>query len=170
MKHARRLVPFAVLLLCSLSAHSQRLPAPPLLGGTPSAPSSPAEQRPGNKGRHLTPAQQKLKTFRTMFVYSDTVYLDTEVLRNALMKRFEIHAWKIALGDKDSADVLIKVTRPVFTFDWRYRMTDPATSQELGAGRIVAWDGKRAADALAADIARTIGRVRTLPMHLLAAL
>lgn len=117
-----------------------------------------------------TPSQEKLKTFRTMFTYSDTVYLDTKVLQNALMKRFEIHAWKISLSGRDSADVWIKVARPVFTFDWRYSMTDPATGQELGAGRIVAWDGKRAADALAADIARAIGRVRPLPLYLLVAL
>lgn len=129
-----------------------------------------AQQLPEEQHKQLTPAQQRLKAFRTMFVYSDTVYLDSSVLRGALTKRFEINAWKITLADKDSADVRIKVTRPTFTFDWRWRMTDAATDLELASGRIVAWDGKRAADSLAADIARTIGRVRALPTHLVAAL
>ena len=105
-----------------------------------------------------------------MYVYSDTVYLGSDDLRSAVRKRWEIHAWKVDLGEKDSADVWIKVTRPVFTFDWRFVMTDRVSGQELGAGRIVAWDGKRAADAIAADIARAIARVRAVPMHLMAAL
>ncbi len=144
----------AVLLLaCSTLAFSQA-----------------AKEQPATSGKQLTPAQQKLQTFNTMFVYSDTVYLDSEVLRTALMKRFEIGAWKITLRDEKTADVRIKVWRPTFTFDWRYRIADSATNQELASGRIVAWDGKRAADSLAEDIARTIGRVRTLPLHLVAAL
>ncbi len=151
------------------SAQSQQPPATPAAAGT-TAVSPAATEGAAIKNTRLTPGQQKLKTFRTMFVRSDTVYLENDVLRTALMKRFEFHAWKVAMSEKDTADVWITVTRPFFTFDWRYRMTDPSTSRELAAGRIVAWDGKRAADGIAADIARAIGRLRPLPTHLLAGL
>jgi hypothetical protein len=170
MKRLRALLVLGVSLLFVTSANSQQATAPSSAGGISAATRSLTEQRSEAHRNHLTPAQQTLKTFHAMVVYSDTVYLDTKVLQNALMKRFEIHAWKIGLGEKDSADVCVKVWRPTFTFDWRYRMTERASGRELGAGRIVAWDGKRAADALADDIARAIGRVRPLPTDLLAAL
>lgn len=159
----------ASLLLCAASARSRQLTAPPVLVGTAFWSPSTAQEPTAHIGRRLTEAQEKLKTFRSIFVYSDTVYLDTKVLQHAMMKRFEIQAWRIAMGGKDSAEIQVKVTRPFLTFDWVYRMTDATNGTELGAGRIVAWDGDHAADAIAADIARTIARVRALPTHIVAA-
>jgi hypothetical protein len=159
----------AMLLVLSLLAPSARarFQAPQTPQDVPAPPS--AEQKPGTAAARFIPAQLKLRTFHTIFVHSDTVYLKTEDLRNTVMNRVEMHGWKIDVAGKGIADVLVEVTRPFLTFDWKYRITDRATGEELGAGQIVAWDGRRAAEGIAADLVGIIGRVRPLPVRLLAA-
>jgi hypothetical protein len=97
----------AMLLVLSLLAPSARarFQAPQTPQDVPAPPS--AEQKPGTAAARFIPAQLKLRTFHTIFVHSDTVYLKTEDLRNTVMNRVEMHGWKIDVAGKGIADVLV---------------------------------------------------------------
>jgi hypothetical protein len=105
-----------------------------------------------------------LRTCRTIFVESHTIYMKGNLLQDALYTRPEMREWGIRIGDdRQAADVYIEVTRPFLTFDWEYKMIDNRTGTVLGTGKVVAWDGRIAAPQLAAEIVKRIRSARPLP-------
>lgn len=105
-----------------------------------------------------------LRTCRTIFVESHTIYMKGNLLQDALFTRPEMREWGIRIGDdRQAADVYIDVTRPFLTFDWEYKMIDNRTGTVLGTGKVVAWDGRIAAPQLAAEIVKRIRSARPLP-------
>jgi S1-C subfamily serine protease len=127
--------------------------------------SAPTPDRPVQTERP-TPANPKdvLRTCRTIFVESHTIYLKGNLLQDALYTRPEIREWGIRIvDDRATAEVYIDVTRPFLTFDWVYKMIDNRTGTVLATGKVVAWDGPIAAPQLAGEIVGRIRGVRPLP-------
>ena len=122
-----------------------------------------------NDGHAMTPASAKdsddsaqiLGSFKTLYTHSGTVYMQEEDLRSALQERSEFSYWKIEFTPRASeAEVILEVNRPVFTFDWTYKLAERRTGAVLLSGKITSWDGKSAASKLAASIADRVRLVR----------
>ncbi len=135
----------------------------PLPATEASTSASVSDQSPSSAPVNATPADV-LRQCKSVFVRSTTVYLREELLRSAFQERPEFAAWGLKLSrTSDSADVIIEITRPVFTFDWTYKVTERRAGTELLSGKVVAWDGQSAAPKLAANIVDLIRVSRPTP-------
>ena len=113
-----------------------------------------ADQEPG----------RALRTFRTYFVKSGTIYMKAETLKEALERRPEFAAWGVrAVGDLQKADVIIEVTLPFLTWEWNYKMTQSSGGAALVTGKVKALTEDITAPQLAAQMAERIKVVRVLP-------
>ena len=97
-----------------------------------------------------------LRRARVVFVDTDTSFFESEQLQNALRKRPEFATWQMAIIDnwqkRDVADVMITIDRPLFTYDFTYKITSRSTSILLASGKVIAFDGNAAAPKLAERI------------------
>jgi hypothetical protein len=101
---------------------------------------------------------------QTVFVSSNTEYLEEVQLQNALRKRPEFEGWEMAIIDswekRSIADILVDVDRPLFTFTFTYKITDRSTGILLSSGKLTAFDGNAAAPLLAERIVGDIKKAR----------
>jgi len=105
-----------------------------------------------------------LRTLRTIFVESHTIWMKGNLLQDALHVRPELSQWGIRIvDDRNAADLYIDVTRPFLTYDWVYKMISTRTGTVVGTAKVVAIDGPAAARQLAAEIVARIRSVRPLP-------
>ncbi len=94
-----------------------------------------------------------LTNFHKVFVRSDTVYLKAELLQSSLRQQPQFATWKLDIAlDPIDADLIVRVTRPFLTFDWTYSVSDAHSGQELFSGYVVASEGHRASDRIAAAV------------------
>lgn len=105
-----------------------------------------------------------LSRARTVFVSSDTDFFEPVQLQNALRNRAEFDSWQMAVVDgwsnRDIADVLIEIDRPLFTYTFTYQITDRSTGIVLTTGKVTAFDGNTAAPKLAGKIIEEIKKAR----------
>ncbi|HEU4769905.1 MAG TPA: hypothetical protein VFS77_21245 [Pyrinomonadaceae bacterium] len=86
-----------------------------------------------------------------------------------MRKREEFDTWQLALldgwGKHDIADVVIEVDRPLFTYDFIYKITNRGNGIVLAMGKVTAFDGNIAAPMLAKRIIQDmkIARGETKP-------
>ena len=105
-----------------------------------------------------------LRSARSMFVESHTIWMKGNLLQDALYTRPEIREWGVRIVDaRNGADIYIDVTRPFLTYDWIFKMISPKTGMVLGEGKVTAIDGPAAAQRLAIDIVNQIRSVRPVP-------
>ena len=105
-----------------------------------------------------------VRSARTVFVESHTIWMKGTLLQDALYVRPEIREWGIRIvDDRKEADIYIDVTRPFLTYDWIFKMISPKTGMELGTGKVTAIDGPAAAQRLAIDIVNRIRSARPAP-------
>jgi putative serine protease PepD len=105
-----------------------------------------------------------LRSARSIFVESHTIWMKGNLLQDALYTRPEMREWGIRIvDDRDGADIYIDVTRPFLTYDWIFKMINPKTGTVLGTGKVTAIDGPGAAQRLAIDIVNQIRGVRPVP-------
>ena len=105
-----------------------------------------------------------LRSARSIFVESHTIWMKGNLLQDALYTRPEIREWGIRIvDDRNGADIYIDVTRPFLTYDWIFNMSNPKTGMTLGTGKVTAIDGPAAAQRLAIDIVNQIRSVRPVP-------
>lgn len=98
-----------------------------------------------------------LRSAKTIFVKSGTVYLRPELLEAALLQRAEWHPLTLSMVKEiEAADLVIELNRPLFTFDFTYSVTHRASSKVLKSGKIVAFDGNQAAPKIAAELTHHI--------------
>lgn len=106
-------------------------------------------------------ADEIVRTARTIFVESHTIWMKGNLLQDALFVRPEIREWGIRIIDNRSeADIYIDVTRPWLTYDWLFKMINPKTGMVVGEGKVRAIDGPGAAQRLAIDIFNRIRSTR----------
>jgi len=104
---------------------------------------------------------QILRSARTIFVESHTIWMKGNLLQDALYVRPELRKWGIRIvDDRKEADIYIDVTRPFLTYDWVFQMIGSKTGTEIRKGRVTAIDGPAAAQRLAIDIVNQIRSVR----------
>jgi len=102
-----------------------------------------------------------VRTAKSIFVESHTIWMKGNLLQDALYVRPEIREWGIRIvDDRHEADIYIDVTRPWLTYDWIFKMISPKTGTVLGEGKVRAIDGPTAAPRLAIDIVNRIRSVR----------
>ena len=105
-----------------------------------------------------------VRSARTIFVESHTIWMKGNLLQDALYVRPEMREWGIRIvDDRKEADIYIDVTRPFLTYDWIFKMISPKTGMELGTGKVTAIDGPAAAQRLAIDIVNRIRSARPVP-------
>src|SRR3989442_1558260 len=105
-----------------------------------------------------------LRSARSIFVESHTIWMKGNLLQDALYIRPEMKEWGIRIvDDRNGADIYIDVTRPFLTYDWIFKMISPKTGMVLGTGKVTAIDGPAAAQRLAIDIVNQLRRVRPVP-------
>ena len=105
-----------------------------------------------------------LRSARSIFVESHTIWMKGNLLQDALYTRPEMREWGIRIvDDRNGADIYIDVTRPFLTYDWIFKMINPKTGMVLGTGKVTAIDGPAAAQRLAIDIVNQIRSVRPVP-------
>ncbi len=98
-----------------------------------------------------------LRGARSVFIRSDTVYLRPELLENALSKRADFQALDVAIvKDREAADLVIELNRPLFTFDFTYSVKHRQSSVLVAGGKVVAFDGNGAAPKIAAELIRQV--------------
>lgn len=105
-----------------------------------------------------------LSRAQTIYVESSTSYFEPVQLQNALRKRSEFEAWELAIIDgweqRKTADIVIDVDRPLFTFTFTYKITNRTNGILLSTGKITAVDGNAAAPLLTARIIEDIKKAR----------
>jgi hypothetical protein len=105
-----------------------------------------------------------LRSARSIFVESHTIWMKGNLLQDALYVRPEMREWGMRIvDDRNGADIYIDVTRPWLTYDWIFKMINPKTGMVLGTGKVTAIDGPAAAQRLAIDIVNQIRSVRSVP-------
>ncbi len=129
------------VVLAGVSALAQTLPAP-----APVAPQTPA---------------QILRTFRTIYIQTNTWLSKPEMLGGELQKRREFDEWGLALLNDNSADVVISMDHQPGWFYYTYRMVHQASGTVLATGTVTAWDGKTACGKIAGEIIKRIKRARS---------
>jgi len=111
-----------------------------------------------------TDPEDALRSFKSYYIKSDTIYLHREMLQTELQKRREFSAWELTPAeDLKAADVLITITLPFLTWEWNYRMVHQPSGTEVGMGKVSAAVEKTAAPQLAAMIVERIRSARPLP-------
>lgn len=97
-----------------------------------------------------------LRRARLVYISSDTSFFDSIQLQNALRKREEFDAWQMAIIDswdkRNVADIFIEIDRPLFTYTFTYKITNPRSGVLIATGKITAIDGDVAAPKLAKRI------------------
>ncbi|HEV2915398.1 MAG TPA: hypothetical protein VGX92_19115 [Pyrinomonadaceae bacterium] len=98
------------------------------------APVSQAEARP-------TPTDM-LRSARTIFIRTNTIYFKPATLENALLKRSEFQDWGMAITRIEwDADLIIEVDRKIFTTRFVYSVIDRRTTTVVASGKISSLGG-----------------------------
>lgn len=107
---------------------------------------------------------QLLRTFRTIYIVSKTVWLKQDLMQQALNKEPALTAWGVAIvSDPQVADVRLSVDRVLFTWTWTYELVHQNTGIVLGTGKYNAIAGGAGADKIAQAIVSRIAEARGLP-------
>jgi hypothetical protein len=103
-----------------------------------------------------------LRSARTIFVMSSTVYLKPDQLENEMSKLpgFK-EAGLVFVRDPRAADLKIELDRPVFTYTFTFVLTSTETSVVAMSGKVTAFDGNFAAPKIAEQIVKRIQAARS---------
>lgn len=104
--------------------------------------------------------QEMVKTIRTFCVQGNPEF-PAEPLEKKLFEKEEFRSGQfLIVRDPRAADVVIELERKPFTWDFTYRMTHRSSGVILGAGKVIAWDGVRAAPGTATQIVKRLRELR----------
>jgi S1-C subfamily serine protease len=82
-------------------------------------------------------------------------------------KLFECPEFKegslVIVQDASGADLVVELSRKAWTWDFTFRIVHPATGVILGSGKVIAWDGVRAAPGIANQIIKRLRELRPAP-------
>jgi len=107
---------------------------------------------------------QLLRSFRTLYIVSKTVWLKQDLMQEALIKQPSLASWGVAIvSDPTVADVRLSVDRVLFTWTWTYEMVHQNTGIVLGTGKYNAIAGGAGADRIAQGVVARIAEARGLP-------
>ncbi len=102
-----------------------------------------------------------LRDAKVFYINSVSELISEKMMERALMKTPEFEQGKLKLVNKhDAADITIEVKHDLFTFDYRYSMTDRRTNILLATGKVTVWDGKIASKKFARMIVAKLKQLR----------
>ena len=129
----------------------EKVPAPPA-----AAPLSTATPQPGQTG---TP-----QSARRLFFYSirgQTFEFPPEPVLKKLLEQPEFKNGDfVIVTARGDADLVVELARKPWTWDFTYLMTHPASGAIVGSGKVIAWDGVRAAPGIASQIVKRLRELR----------
>lgn len=97
-----------------------------------------------------------LKSTRTICIVAGT-FIPSEPLEKSLMQSPAFRTWGfVVVKDQKNADLIIRLDHPIIGWDYTFTIFDRKTRAVIGSGKVIAWDGIRAAPGLAADIINRI--------------
>ena len=97
--------------------------------------------------------KQLLRNARIFYISSESELISVKMMENALMKKPEFEKWELAIiKEYKNADIIISVEHQLFTFDYRFTMTDRQTNIVLATGKVTVWDGQIASRKFAQQI------------------
>jgi S1-C subfamily serine protease len=101
-----------------------------------------------------------LRSARRVYV-AGTGAFPPEPLEKKLFEEPEFGAGEfVIVENSEGADLVIELDRKAWTWDFTYRLTDPNTGVILGSGKVIAWDGVRAAPGIAKQILQRLRELR----------
>lgn len=119
-------------------------------------------QRAFASGSIESESNDLLRSARTVLIQSSTVYLRPESLENALRGRTEFQSLDVAIvKDRQAADLVIHLNRPLFTFDFTYSVTHRQSSKLVASGKVTAFDGNGAAPKIAKELIKQMQSARS---------
>jgi hypothetical protein len=145
----------------SFSGSGELQPANPQVGQPQATPAQSAAGPPKNdpfsimrsvRTVYIEPAQEKGIGFEEV---------PAEPLRKKLFEAREFKSGELLfVTDEGSADVVIELSRKKWTWDFTYELRHPTSGLILGSGKVIAWDGVRAAPGLSKQIIKRIRDLR----------
>jgi len=94
-----------------------------------------------------------LRNAKFIYIYGSSDFINEQMMENALMKLPEFDKWKLLIvKDPKLADLMINVDHDLFTWNYRYSVTDKRTNILLASGKVTAWDGRVASGKFAKEI------------------
>jgi hypothetical protein len=118
-------------------------------GGAPPAKPEPAEL---------------LRAARTIYVFSDTTFLKSQMLADELLKQPEFQSLGLKVvpdTEAKNADLMVKVTLPFLSWTWTYAVTHQASNTQLANGKIRELLPGPASIRLAKDMSSRLQSLRT---------
>jgi hypothetical protein len=101
---------------------------------------------------------------KTIYLHSKNELIPSAPIEKKLLDSPDFQAWGLViLNAPKGADLVIELDRPALTWDFTFQITDVKTKAVLGSGKVIAWDGVRAAPSLAAEIVKRIKVLRPVP-------
>jgi S1-C subfamily serine protease len=129
----------------------EKVPTPPA-----AAPFSAGTPQPGQTGT--------LQSARRLFFYSkegQTFEFPTEPVLKKLLEQPEFKNGDLVIvTSRSDAELVVELARKPWTWDFTYLMTHPASGAVVGSGKVVAWDGVRAAPGIASQIVKRLRELR----------
>jgi hypothetical protein len=105
--------------------------------------------------------KQLLHNAKIFYISSESQLISVKMMENALMKKPEFEKWELVIiKEYKNADIIISVEHQLFTFDYRYTMTDRQTNIVLATGKVTVWDGKLASAKFAKMIIAKLKELR----------
>jgi hypothetical protein len=93
--------------------------------------------RPGIQAPAAISSLEALRSARTIFIKSKSVYFKASTLEDELLKREEFLLWDLSITrDESDADLIIEVGRKLFTTHFIYSVIDVRTSHVVAAGKV----------------------------------
>ncbi len=103
---------------------------------------------------------------RSLYVHSGTTRFRVEAVQEGFGENKGFQELGIVFVDRPSrADLMLRVGRPVFTFDFTYQLTDRRTGVVLASGRFTAADAKLGIQRIVATIVAKLSSARLPPAH-----
>jgi S1-C subfamily serine protease len=104
-----------------------------------------------------TVVEDQLRGAKTLRIRSNTEFFSASQLETKLVNMPEFKAMKLLLlDDYKGGDLVIEIDRPLFTFDFTYKITDTRTSVILASGKITAVNSVAAAPELAQQVVKKL--------------
>jgi uncharacterized caspase-like protein len=105
-----------------------------------------------------------LRAARTIYVFSDTLYLKSQTLADELLKQPEFQALGLKIvpeAEAKDADLMVKVTLPFLSWTWTYVVTHQSSDTQLSTGKIRELLSGSASIKMAKDISARLEALRT---------
>ncbi len=128
--------------------------------GTAGANSETAPAPPKSQSKDL---REIARSARAFYIKATEAF-PPEPLEKKLFEEQEFKSGQfLIVPSADRADVVIEVSRKELTWDFTYRMIHQESGIVLGSGKVIAWDGVRAAPGIAEQIMQRLRQLRGEP-------